>query len=130
MLNTYVNIIIVYLNTQEVYDFIEKIKLYFFHRESGAKSVNDCFATITREVYFDAKAETLFGDKNSGKMRIFFENAESFEIFKFVEFFAFFEAVFFKGVLDFTGRAGNGNQDSNNANDDEGKKSPRFKEKS
>ena len=130
MLNAYVNIIMVCLNTQEVYDFIEKIKFYFFHRKSGAKGVNDSFATIAREIYFDAKAEALFGDKNSGKMRVFFKNTEGFEIFKFVEFFAFFEAVFFKGVLDFTGRTGNGNQDSNNANDDEGKKSPRFKEKS
>lgn len=69
--NTYVNFSIDFLNTQEVYDFIQEIQFNFFHREVIAELVNDGFATAFWEIDFNAKSETLFWDKNGGIVVVF-----------------------------------------------------------
>ena len=84
LINTYVNISTVFLNTQEVYDFIEKILLYFFHGEVCTESVDDGFAAAFGKIYFDAKAKTFFGNKNSRIIVALFENTEGLEIFVFM----------------------------------------------
>ena len=83
-----------FLNAQEVYDFIEKIKFDFLHRQSSAECVDNTFAAVAREIDFNSGAKTFFRNENSGKVRIFFKDAESFEIFVFMKFFAFGQAIF------------------------------------
>ena len=57
-------------------------------------------------------------------MRTFFEDAEGFEIFVFVELASLGEAVFAESVLDFAGRTEVGSEDGDDAEDDDNEKSP------
>ena len=50
------------LNTQEVYDFVEKIKLDFLHGEVRAESVNDGFTAGFGKIDFDAETEAFLGN--------------------------------------------------------------------
>ena len=71
-----------------------------------AESVDDSLTAATGEIDLDLDGETFTRNKNSGKMWIFFQNAESTKIFVFVEMIAFYEAVFVEGVMDFAGGDG------------------------
>ena len=101
IINTYVNISTIFLNTQEIYNFIEEVEFDVFHREVTTESVNDSFATAFWEVDFNIEAEAFFGNKNSGIIVAFFENTKSSKVFVFMKFGAFSEASFVESVVDF-----------------------------
>ena len=69
-----------------------------------SESIDDDFAASFGEIDFDAEAEAFFGDKNSGIMGAFLQNAESLEIFVFMETLTFVEAFGSECVVDFAGR--------------------------
>ena len=61
-------------------------------------------------------------------MFVFFKDAESAKISVFMEAFAFDEAVFIEGVMDFAGWAGRANENGDNTDDDEQEKGPPLKD--
>ena len=107
-----------FLNAQEVYDFIEKIKFDFFHGETGPERIYNSFAAVAGEVYFNTDTETLLGDKNGGKMRVLFHDAKSSKIVVLVKIAGFGKAVFVEPILNLAGRTEVKDQDSNDAKND------------
>ena len=59
---------------------VEEVELDFFHRDSGAESVDDGFAVLFWDEDGDAGGETLLRDEDDGEGVVFFEDAERFEI--------------------------------------------------
>ena len=93
-----------------------------------AEHINDDFAVAFGKIDLSAEAEAFFRYENGRKMSAFFEDAKSFVIFVFMEIAAFGETVFIEGIIDGAGWTKSGNEDGNDAEDNEDKKSPPTKE--
>ena len=90
----------------------------------GTEGVDDGCAAATREINFDLDGETFARDQDGGIMSVLFQNTERTKIFVFVQTIAFGEAVFVESVVDFAGWSGGADQNGDDANYDQGDKSP------